>query len=67
MLIVARATVQGFRQIEQCTPEALREITRGYRLFDLGDYRASRHPAFFGMTIYLEDESDCPDHPKDVS
>ena len=55
--IVARATVHGFRQVEACTSEELREATRGYRLFDLDDYWASRHPEFFGMTIDLEGEA----------
>jgi hypothetical protein len=51
--IVARATVQGFRQIEECTPEQLRETTRSFHLFDLDEYWESRHPVFFGMTITL--------------
>jgi hypothetical protein len=54
--LVARATVQGFRQIENCTPDQLRETTRGFRLYDLTEYWESRQPSFFGMTVYLQDE-----------
>ena len=55
--IVARATVQGFRQIETCTPSQLRETTRGFKLFDLDEYWKTRPPVFSGVTIFLEDEA----------
>ena len=54
--IVARARVEGFRQIEKCTPVKLRETTRGFKLHELEEYWATRHPSFYGMTIYLQDE-----------
>lgn len=54
--IVARATVQGFRQIENCTSDELRETTSGFRLYDLTEYWESRQPSFYGMTVYLQDE-----------
>lgn len=54
--IVATARVQGFRQIEHCTPEQLRLTTVGYKLHALDAYWDSLPLVFFGMTIYLEDE-----------
>ena len=54
--VVAKATVQGFRQIEACTPSQLRETTRGFKLYDLDEYWRTRPPVFSGVTIYLEDE-----------
>ena len=55
--LVAKATVQGFRQIEACTPSQLRETTRGFKLYDLDEYWRTRPPVFSGLTIYLEDET----------
>src|SRR5215510_1045303 len=46
--IVARARVAGFRQLENCSPEALRATTQGFRLHDLADYWKSLPPYFFG-------------------
>jgi hypothetical protein len=54
--IIARASVSGFRQISLCTPETLRQTTYGYALYNLVEYWEHLPPAFFGMTIYLEDE-----------
>jgi hypothetical protein len=54
--IVARARVAGFRQIENCTPDALRLTTAGYRLHELEGYWSSLPSHFFGMTIYLDRE-----------
>jgi hypothetical protein len=54
--VVAVAKVQGFRQIESCTSEALRATTKGYKLYDLDAYWASLSPGFFGLTVFLEKE-----------
>jgi hypothetical protein len=54
--MVAKARIQGFRQIENCTPGKLRNTTRGFKLYDLDEYWDSRDPVFFGMTIFLEHE-----------
>jgi len=54
--VIATARVQGFRQIEACSPEALRATTKGFKLFELDAYWASLSPRFFGLTIYLDDE-----------
>ena len=54
--IVAQAIVQGFRQIENCTSEELRNTTSGFQLYKLDDYWKQLPPVFFGMTIYLQDE-----------
>ena len=54
--IVAAATVQGFRQIESCSAERLRQMTVGSKLFDLRDYWESLPPAFSAVVIWLEDE-----------
>ncbi len=54
--IVAAATVQGFRQIEACSPDRLREMTTGSKLFDLKDYWESLPPAFSAVVIWLDDE-----------
>jgi hypothetical protein len=54
--IVARAKVQGFRVVENCNAERLRDTTNGFKLHELVDYWKSLPPIFFGMTIYLQDE-----------
>ncbi|GBD26209.1 hypothetical protein HRbin30_01539 [bacterium HR30] len=54
--VVARATVRDFRDLGRCTPEELRESTRGYDLYDVVAYWVGLPPEFFGMTIYLEKE-----------
>jgi hypothetical protein len=54
--IVAAATVQGFRQIEGCSPDRLREMTTGSKLFDLGDYWVSLPPTFSAVVIWLDGE-----------
>ena len=55
--IVATARVQGFRQIEECTPAQLRATTVGYRLHDLVSYWRSLPPSFFAVVVYLQDEA----------
>lgn len=54
--IVARAKVQGFLVMENCTVRKLRETTKGFALYDLDGYWDTRPPSFYGMTIYLRDE-----------
>jgi len=54
--IVARAVVQGFRQIEDCTAGRLRDAVAGYRLADLEEYWTTRPPTFSSVTVYLEHE-----------
>jgi hypothetical protein len=54
--IVAHATVEGFRQIDQCTPDKLRDSTKGFRLYDPNTYWAALPPFFHWMTIYLSHE-----------
>jgi hypothetical protein len=54
--IVARAVVEGFRQIENCSPGALRLTTAGYKLHDVADYWSTLPERFFGLTIYLGHE-----------
>lgn len=62
---VARARVSGFRQINQCTADALRNTTKGFALYDLADYWDTRPPVFSALTVYLEDEEwiDQPFYP----
>jgi len=54
--VVATARVEGFRQLEAVTPEALRVTTKGFKLYDLADYWASLPPVSFGLTVYLGNE-----------
>jgi len=57
--IVAKAIVDSFRQMENCTLEQLRDSTRGFGLYDLFTYwvsLVSLPPSFFGITIYLTNE-----------
>jgi hypothetical protein len=54
--IVAKAYVQGVRQIAYCAIAGLRATTLGFRLHDLADYWASLHEPCFGLTAYLSDE-----------
>lgn len=54
--IVARGIVEGFRQIENCTPEILRNSVGGTELFELVKYWQSRPPLFFGMAIFIRNE-----------
>jgi hypothetical protein len=54
--VVARARVQGFRQIAGCSIEQLHATTLGFRLYDLADYWASLREPFFALTVYLSDE-----------
>ncbi len=54
--IVAAAKVQGFRQIETCSADRLREMTTGSQLFNLRDYWVSLPPAFSAVVIWLDDE-----------
>ncbi len=54
--IVAKGIVEGFRQIEHCTAEMLRNSVLGTRLERLDDYWNSRPPVFYGMAIYMGSE-----------
>lgn len=63
--VVAKAVVQGFRQIEQCTPSTLRDTVYGYQLYDVEAYWRALYPLFFGMTIYLQSEEWLPS-PVDI-
>jgi hypothetical protein len=56
--IVAQAHVQRHLQLENCTPEILRQQTFGYRLYDLDDYWESLQAKgrFFAVVVYLSDE-----------
>lgn len=54
--IVARARVEGFRQLETCSATDLRRATVGYGLHALDAYWSSLPPLFRGMAIYLRDE-----------
>jgi hypothetical protein len=54
--MVGHAIVEGFRQIENASPELLRATTAGYKLHELQPYWISLPPRFFGMTIYLKTE-----------
>jgi hypothetical protein len=54
--IVARATVQGFRQMRRVDAECLRNATQGTRLYDLALYWESLPPVFNAVVVYLENE-----------
>lgn len=54
--VVGRARVEGFAAVEACTPDRLRGLVRGYKLYDLDDYWSQLRPSFFGMAIYVRDE-----------
>jgi hypothetical protein len=54
--VVARATVQGLRQIQACSPYRLRQIVTGRKLYDLKDQWVSLPPAFSAVVIWLDDE-----------
>ena len=54
--VVATARVDGHRQLEAATPEALRATTQGFKLYDLASYWTSLPPVFFGLTVYLGNE-----------
>ena len=54
--IIAKSVVQGFRQLQDTSPNQLRETTRGFRLYQLDDYWESLKPGFNAVTIYLEQE-----------
>jgi hypothetical protein len=64
--IVARGIVEGFRQIEECTPEVLHHTVAGTNLFDLTVYWESLPPVFFGIAIFVGSEEwlDSPIFPK---
>lgn len=54
--VVARATVQGFRQIENCSPDQLRQTVAGFKLHGLDTYWQALGPRFSAVTVYLERE-----------
>lgn len=53
--IVAKAQVEGFRLLQDCTPEELRNTVRGTNLFNHTLYWESLPKKFNGMTIYITD------------
>jgi hypothetical protein len=53
---VARARVSGFRQMDECTADALRNTTKGFALNELTDYWNTRPSVFSALTVYLENE-----------
>lgn len=56
--IVAKARVESYICIENCTAPRLRKAVEGYRLHEVSAYWASlmQRGPFFGMAIFLEDE-----------
>ena len=54
--IVAAASVQGFRQLENCSVDRLRDMTVGSKLFHLDPYWESLPPAFSAVVVWLENE-----------
>lgn len=54
--ILAKGQVQGFRQIENCTSEVLRNLVNGTKLYGLEAYWQSRPSTFFGMVIFIGNE-----------
>ncbi len=54
--IVARARVQGFRQVECCNAEQLRAMVTGFALARLDEYFATLAPSFFALVVYLDRE-----------
>ena len=60
--IVAKARVESYTCIENCTAPRLRKAVEGYRLHEVSAYWASlmQRGPFFGMAIFLEDEEWLP-------
>lgn len=54
--IVANSKVNGFRQIEDCTPDQLRTAAADSLLAQANHYFDSLPPAFDAVVIYLQDE-----------
>ncbi|WP_369292794.1 HNH endonuclease [Variovorax sp. J22R115] len=54
--IVARSVVNGYRQIENCTPNHLRAATEGALLARSAAYFESLAPRFDAVVIHLESE-----------
>jgi hypothetical protein len=54
--IVAKRFVEGYRQIENCTPDILRNSVSGTELYKLEDYWRARPKLFFGMAIFIGSE-----------
>lgn len=50
--IVAKGLVDHFVQIEDCTPEKLREAVKGTSLYELEEYWDSRPERFFGLSVF---------------
>jgi hypothetical protein len=53
---IAQLIEKQFQEIEQCTPEKLRETVVGYKLHDLQGYWKNLPLYFFGMSIFLDKE-----------
>jgi len=51
--IVAKAKVEGFRLLENCTVEEFRETVRGTNLYNHNEYWEIKSKKFNGMTIYI--------------
>jgi hypothetical protein len=45
--IVAKGIVEGYHQIENCTPDILRNLVSGTELYKLDDYWQARPERFF--------------------
>jgi hypothetical protein len=54
--VIAKSIVNGFRQIEDCTPDVLRTAAAGSLLATGEDYFGSLPPFFDAVVIYLQDE-----------
>lgn len=54
--VVATTTVQGFLQMERCTPLRLRALTVGTRLHGAESYWQSLPPLFNAVLVFLKDE-----------
>jgi len=54
--VVAKATVSGYRELVDCTPEQLREAVSGFKLHGLGAYWSALRSRFNGLVVFLRDE-----------
>jgi HNH endonuclease len=55
--VVPKATVSGFRQLQDCTPAALRNAVMGFALHDLEAYWSALASRLNGIVIYLTGET----------
>ncbi|MCC7000920.1 MAG: HNH endonuclease [Gemmatimonadaceae bacterium] len=54
--VVARAVIQGIRQLPDCSPELLRTAVMGFGLAGRERYWSELPPRFHALAIYLRDE-----------